>query len=181
MRTKRTPTPLRVGTRRRDPLVRVARKLRQRANQVEPAFSTMAIVKERFPDALVTGRLLPPGMLEVVSRTPQGPVIVYHRELQTSEQRFVIAHALAHLMFDGEATACRVGFVGDPATEERADRFAEELLVPLTSLRPLVDHWPSGDLDEQEIYLDMVDEIASRFQVTTKVISKRIRELAVYA
>lgn len=158
-------------------LIEVAADLRRRAGQLEPSFSTRAIIEECFPDALVTGRALPPGVLEMVSQTSAGPVIVYRRDLPTAVQRFAIAHALAHLIFDGPETACRVGFVGDPEAEARADAFAAELLVPLAELRPYIGRGPSNDADEHELYLDMVDEISSHFHVASSVIDKRIHEL----
>jgi Zn-dependent peptidase ImmA (M78 family) len=158
-------------------LVEVAADLRQRANQTEPAFSTHHIVEARFPGALVTGRDLPPGIDEAVSETPAGVVILYRRSLPTSSQRFVIAHALAHLLFDGRTGAARPGSRGPRAREERADRFAAELLVPLELLAEYVGRWPSDHPVEREKYLDQVDEIASHFHVPSGLIDKRIREL----
>ena len=115
-------------------LVETAVDLRRRAGQVEPAFSTRQIIDACFPDALVTGRELPPGIDEVVSISPDGPVIIYRRGLPTPSQRFVIAHALAHVMFDRVRGGCRPGSVGHKSREERADRFAAELLIPLELL-----------------------------------------------
>lgn len=158
-------------------LVEIAADLRQRADQTDPAFSTRQIIERCFPHALVTGRNLPPGVDEVVSETPQGIVILYRRGLPTPSQRFVIAHALAHVIFDRVRGGCRPGSVGHASREKRADRFAAELLAPLNVLREYVGCWPSKDATESERYLDQVDEIASHFQVPAGLIDKRIREL----
>lgn len=158
-------------------LVEVAAELRNRAGQTVPAFSTRQIVEASFPDTLVTGRVLPDGIREVVSRSPEGPVILYARGLSTGMQRFAIAHALAHLLFDDHRSFCEPGRPGVASVEKRADHFAAELLVPLAELRPHVHCWPSRDETEQEIYLDMVDEISSHFGVVAEVIDRRIREL----
>ena len=158
-------------------LVEIAADLRLRANQTEPAFSTRHIVEARFPGALVTGRVLPAGIDEAVSATRDGVVILYSRSLPTPSQRFVIAHALAHLLFDHRHGACRPGSVGDENREERADRFAAELLIPLDRLAEYVGRWPSANEVEQHKYLDQVDEIASHFQVPSGLVDRRIREL----
>lgn len=160
-------------------LAEVAADLRRRSEQTEPAFSTRKIVDVCFPGALVTGRILPPGIDEVVSNTRSGIVILYSRTLPTPSQRFVIAHALAHLIFDRVTGGCRVGSVGSKAREDRADAFAAELLLPLSYLGDYVGRWPSENEAEQHKYLDQVDEIASHFQVPAGLVDKRIRELHV--
>lgn len=159
-------------------LVEIAADLRYRSNQTVPAFSTRQIIESCFPDVLVTGSALEPDIDELVATTTNGPVILYRRNLPTVEQRFAIAHGLAHLIFDGASGKCRPGYVGDPMREQRADRFATELLVPLDELRPFVRRWPSPMPPDHELYLDMVDEIASHFRVASLVIDQRIRELA---
>lgn len=171
----KTPVPRRTGNEAL--IAEIAANLRHRAGQTEPAFSTRRIIDACFPHTLVTGRHLPPGVDEVVSETPDGAVILYKRGLPTPSQRFVIAHALAHLIFDRVRGGCRPGSVGHTSREDRADRFAAELLVPLSYLRQCVDCWPSADPVEHDHYLDQVDEIASYFQVPSGLIDKRIREL----
>lgn len=160
-----------------DVLVQVAAELRVRAGEMEPAFSTRRIIEACFPRLVVTGRALPDGVHEAVARTAEGDLLIYGRALPTAAKRFAIAHGLAHLLFDDGASACRPGFAGDPGVEARADRFAEELLVPLADLREYVGRWPSADPVEQELYLDMVDEIASHFHIPSPVVDRRIREL----
>lgn len=158
-------------------MVEIAADLRHRAGQFEPAYSTHKIIEVAFPDAVVTGRHLPRGVLEAVSRTAEGPVIIYARGLSSAAQRFAIAHALAHLLFDGDEAFRQPGQPRCKAVEDRADRFAEELLVPLAELEPYVCRWPSEHEHEHEIYLDMVDEISSHFAVRSEVVDRRIREL----
>ena len=158
-------------------LVEVAANLRRRSGQIEPAFSTRQIIEACFPDTLVTGGSLPPGIDEMVSRRADGPVIIYARSLPGPCQRFAIAHALAHLLFDNSSARVRPGCLGIPANEERADAFAAELLAPLDELAPYVGCGPSRDPEEHEIYLDQVDEIASHFALPAHVIDSRIRLL----
>lgn len=157
-------------------LVDVTSEVRRRARQDEPSYSTTAIVSMWFPRAVVTGRVLPDGFNEVVARTTDGPIIIYSRNMPVGKQRLAIAHALAHLLFDGDASACRPGFLGDVGVEVRADAFARELLVPATVLRERVYCWPSNDNAENEIYLDHCDDLASIFNVPSHVIDERIRE-----
>lgn len=157
-------------------VVEIAADLRQRADQFTVPFSTTQIIETCFPDALVTGRRLPKGVLEAVSRTQRGPVILYARGLSPSAQRHVIAHAIAHLVFDGPRAFRRPGQKVDPAVERRADEFADELLTPYEYLEPRVERWPAIG-GANEIYLDHVDQLASRFGVEATVIDRRIRKL----
>lgn len=158
-------------------MVEIAADLRFRSSQFEPRYSTRLIIESCFEDTLVTGRHLPAGVLEAVSRTPDGPVIVYSRSLPPPHQRYAIAHALGHLLFDGPNAFRQPGQCLDVAAEARADAFADELLVPLRDLAAHVDIWPSDDPVQNEIYLDSVDEIASEFGVLSDVIQRRVRML----
>lgn len=155
----------------------IAAALRRSAGQDEPAFSTRAIVGTCFPDVLVTGATLPPGVYGALSHAPDGgAVILYARGQPAAVQRHAIAHELAHFIFDGVEAHRRPGEPADPVAEWRADFFADELLVPLAELRPYVGRWPSGDGD-YDFYLDMVDEIASHFGVLAPVADRQIRSL----
>lgn len=158
--------------------VEIAAELRCRAGQKSPPFSTTKIIETCFPSTLVTGGPLPLEIHEIVSKHRWGATIVYRRSLSGPEQRFAIAHAIAHLLFDDESACMRPGRAGIVASEERADAFAAELLVPLDVLRASVTRWPSPDAVDQEIYLDHVDENASRFGVPAYIIDERIRQLA---
>ena len=126
----------------------------------------------------MTGGILPDDVDEIVSRDVNGPVIIYARRLSPPEQRFAIAHAVAHLIFDGDEACIRPGSAGIPANEERADAFAAELLAPLAALRPHVSRWPSSG-EDHEIYLDQVDVLASKFGVLSSVIDSQIQRLRV--
>lgn len=163
---------------RRD-IVGTAARVRSLAGIDEPAYSTRQIVEACFPTALVTGtKRLPHGITEAVSLTADGPVILYERRLSVPRQRFVIAHALAHLLFDLDDTGalCTVGSRGCEDAESRADAFAAELLVPLSELASYVGTHPAND-SHDDIYMDQVDEIASHFNVTQALIDARIREM----
>lgn len=155
-------------------LVEIAANLRRQSRLYFPPFSTTQLVERCFPDAVVTGRKLPAGVLEAVSRTPQGPVILYARGLSPTMQRYAIAHAIGHLVFDE-------GFrnPGEPAiprVERRADAFADELLVPFEYLEPRVKRYPAPGV-RRDLYFDHVDQLASQFSVESTVIDRRIRQL----
>lgn len=157
-------------------MVEIAADLRRRSNQTTPAFSTQQIVAACFPDAVVTGHELPPKIDEVVSRTPDGIVILYRRGMSTAEQRVAIAHAIGHLLFDGPEAAARPGHLGIVECEARADDLAAELLVPLAELQHHVSVMPGAGTEA--LYLDQVDLIASFFHVPAALIDRRIRQLA---
>jgi Zn-dependent peptidase ImmA (M78 family) len=161
-------------------LAEKAAELRQRAGLTQPDYSTRAIMDASFDDVVVTGRRLPAGVHEIVALTAEGRIIIYSRDLPVAKQRYAIAHALAHLIFDGSDNMCGPGFAGDPECEARADRFADELLLPLAELRAHVQRWPVSNENhpDHEMYLDQCDEIASHFNVPSYVVDKRIRELA---
>ena len=145
----------------------------------EPPYSTNQIIKACFPTTIVAGGKLPSGVDELVKLTPDGPVIMYSRALSGPEQRFAIAHALAHVLFDDARARMRAGYAGDPVREARADMFAVELLAPVAELVPRIEVLPSENGDEHEIYLDSVDVIASVFGLPAAVIDARIRDLIV--
>ncbi len=172
---------LKVGPDDYEALASVAASLRRRADQVEPSYSTMQIIEACFPGTLVTGRTLADDTDELVAvdrrafRTHKAPHrIFYNRSRSTAEQRYAIAHALGHIVFDGPR---RRGQRECPQRELRCDRFADELLVPLVELRPYVCAAPSADPDKHETYLDMVDQIASHFHVLATIIKRRIADL----
>lgn len=106
-------------------------------------------------------------------------MILYSRSLPILDQRYAIAHALAHILFDDEDVCMRVGRAGVAANEQRADDFGAELLAPRAEIRAVLRMWPSKDAEDHEIYLDHVDQIASRFSVPSLVIDAQIRRLAV--
>lgn len=160
-------------------LVEIAADLRCRSGLTKPPYSTSTIIEACFPDILVTGFRLPAGVDELVSVAREGPVILYSRSLPILDQRYAIAHALAHILFDDEDVCMRVGRAGVAANEQRADDFGAELLAPRAEIRAVLRMWPSKDAEDHEIYLDHVDQIASRFSVPSLVIDAQIRRLAV--
>jgi Zn-dependent peptidase ImmA (M78 family) len=172
---------LKVGSRDRRTLEAIAASLRRRADQLEPAFSTRQIIDSCFPGTVVTGRSLPRGVHDLVCvdagafRSHRAPhVIMYARDLPTADQRYAIAHALAHIIFDGGQADCGAR---NSDRELRCDRFADALLCPLDRLDEYVCAFPSKEIEAQGIYLDQVDQIASHFHVPQRVVDLRIREL----
>lgn len=158
-------------------MVEIAAELRRRAGQTKPPFSTSKIIESCFPEILVTGFKLPPGVDELVSSCSEGPTILYSRALSCPEQRHAIAHGLAHLIFDDRNACIRPGRRGIPKIERRADFFSAELLAPSSHLRELVEFLPADDGEEREIYLDHVDRIASIFGMPAGIIDLQIRRL----
>jgi len=112
---------------------------------------------------------------EAVSRTETGVVLIYRRSLTIPEQRVAIAHGVGHLVFDMHQHV--TGFVREAFRERRADAVAAELLVPLDDLAPRLRCLPSRVAQEQQIYLDHVDELAGLFAVPARLIRDRIRLL----
>ncbi len=154
-----------------------AARLRRDAGELEPYFSTTRMIRRCFPELEVTGRPVQPGLMNMMMRA-MGHVILYKRELTPPEQRLQIAHALGHLIFDGDGRVASCTHVYEE--ELRAGRFAADLLVPLDELFPFVHRWPTENDESKgrdEIYLDQLDILASRFMVTQRLIDKRIREI----
>lgn len=158
-------------------LVEIAAELRRTAKQTKPPYSTSQIISICFPDALVTGYRLPPGVKEIVSSCSDGPTILYSRSLSGPEQRYAIAHALAHLLFDDRRSCMRPGRAGLPKHELRADFFGAEVIAPLSDVRRVAERGPSRDPEENEIYLDHVDQLASVFNAPARVIHAQIRRI----
>lgn len=172
---------LKVTASNRDAIAAIAESLRRRSDQVEPSFSTRQMIDVCFPGTIVTGRTMPRQVHEMVLvdqdafRSHRAPhTIFYSRRLTTPFQRYAIAHALAHIIFDGANGSC---WRKHDERERRCDAFADELLVPLRSLREYVCVWPGHEGEDHERYLDQVDQIASHFHVPQRVINRRIREL----
>lgn len=158
-------------------MVEIAAELRRCAGQTKPPFSTSIIIEACFPQILVTGFRLPPGVDEIVASCSEGPTILYSRSLSSPEQRHAIAHGLAHLIFDDRSACIRPGRAGVPKSERRADFFGAELLVPAADLRPLVERVPVDTGEDREIYLDHVDRLASFFAMPSAVVDLQIRRL----
>ena len=116
---------------------------------MEPLYSTRRIIDACFPGLVVTGRELPEGIHEAVSRTREGGVLVYNRALPTAAKRFAIAHGLAHLLFDDGTSACRAGFLGDPDVEARADGL-DPRPVDLGPQCPRLADRYAGQLDQRD-------------------------------
>jgi Zn-dependent peptidase ImmA (M78 family) len=172
---------LKVTAKHHEALAAIAESLRRRSDQTEPAYSTRQIIDVCFPGTIVTGRMMPREVNELVVvdqdafRSHRAPhVIFYSRKLPTANQRHAIAHALAHIIFDGANGSC---WRANDERELRCDAFADELLVPLLSLREYVCVWPGHRGAERERYLDQVDQISSHFHVPQRVIDRRIRQL----
>lgn len=157
--------------------VEIAADIRRRAEQTRAPFSTSRIIETCFPDALVTGFRLPPGVDEIVTLCREGPTILYSRALPVPDQRFAIAHALAHLLFDDASVCMLPGRAGVEAVEARADAFAAELLAPLSEIVADLGRRPSDDPEDHELYLDYLEQLASRYGLPVQVIDAQIRRV----
>lgn len=142
----------------------VAAALRAIAGQAEPPFSVSAIAAIAFPEALVVEHDLPDGVDEVVTATPDGPLVWFRTGLPSDAVRFAVAHAIAHLHWD----LFEVQAVIDAHRENRADLFAIELLVPSAWLRR---HSWHADITA------LAHRAADLFGAPLLAIHERIREL----
>ncbi len=170
---------LKVGPNDRAALAAIATSLRRRAGLSEPAYSTRKIIDACFPGTVVTGRELPDGVHDVVRideaafRSHRAPhVIVYRRGISSAEQRHAIAHALAHIIFDGADELGCATYSAD--REQRCDNFADEMLVPADRLEADVSSWISLD-PGREALLDRLDQLASRFNAPVGCIKRQLR------
>jgi hypothetical protein len=163
-------------------IVAVTRELRGRARLLEPPFSTRAILDVCFPEVLVMGRTLPDGVDEMVFSLEEGAGIVYKRGLSTPEHRVAIAHGVAHVIWDlgkVQERMCRrhSPVVRIEIAEERAELFMAELLVPLEYLDGYVRYTEPASEEDVDAHLDMIDELASHFQVPVPLLADRVSDL----
>lgn len=172
---------LKVTARDEKAIAAIAESLRRRSGQDEPKFSTRQIIDVCYPGTIVTGREMPEQIHEMVLvdgaafRSHRAPhIIFYSRRLTTDAQRYAIAHALAHIIFDGATGSC---WRRNDDRERRCDAFADEVLVPLERLREYLSCWPSREPEELDRYKDQVDQIASHFHVPQRVVDRQIRKL----
>jgi Zn-dependent peptidase ImmA (M78 family) len=157
-----------------------AEQLRNRALLLSPPISTKRLIAACFPGVHVAGATLRKGLYGYARHTLAGPIIVYSRSLPILEQRMTIAHEIGHLYYHDleHGPRLRSGVVFDRALEDRAEAFARELLAPITMVAKHRRRFPSEDEDENEIYLDHVDELGALFMVPAAVIDHQIRCLA---
>lgn len=95
-------------------------------------------------------RSMPPS---VHGASPSAHRVVINQELTLNEQRFTLAHELAHVLVKRGRAVVPVG-----ANEERfADAFAAAVLVPDAALPPVVD----------------ISHIAARLQIDPAVVEAR--------
>ncbi len=169
---------LKVGPDHLASITSIASSLRRRAGLSRPSYSTRRLIEACFPGTVVTGRELPDGVHDVVRidesafRSHRAPhVIVYRRGLSTAEQRHAIAHALAHIIFDGaDDTGCAQFH---QERELRCDVFADEALAPLGDIQRAIAGWSPDP--GREAYLDRVDQLASSFHVPAACIERRVQ------
>jgi len=158
-------------------LVEIAAELRRRAGLTKPPYSTTTIIQSCFPSVLVTGFRLPDGVDELATSASEGATILYSRSLPIPDQRYAIGHGLAHLIFDDRSACIRPGKRQPNKYERRADYFSAELLAPAADVRSLVELLPSDEGEDREVYLDHVDQLASKFCLPAHVIDVQIRRL----
>jgi len=108
--------------------------------------------------------------------------ILVNTNLSLHQQRFSIAHELAHFILHPEKIRKygRLKKVADPSDqkyfpeiEKEADEFGEELLMPETLLR---DDFPDIFEAQQELSFQRIQEIALKFKVSVLVSASRLRK-----
>jgi uncharacterized protein DUF955 len=156
-------------------VIQAATGARRVAGLTKEPYSTKAIVAALYPGSHVQNARLPRRIQEAVRPTIGAEIIIYARRYEPPHQRFVIAHALAHLIFDWDAPGAHVGYAGDAMREARADAFALELLAPLARVHALIDRDMSTSDDS---YHEQLDHLSSRFHLPRWAMAKRIRQLA---
>lgn len=104
-------------------------------------------------------------------------IIVVNVNDEIGHQRFVIAHELAHYLFDYEPKDNVVEYYNtyykdthDSESEERANRFAAELLMPR-------ERFVDEVLSKGPYTLDLIKDLQNSFQVQDKAIIKRLHEV----
>lgn len=143
----------------------------------------------------VTGDRLPAGALvDVVER--QGVLTIhYSRGLGPLRRRFVLCHAVAHVLFDALPVCCVAGRNTLDGTEELlrehcADSFAAELLCPIGKLYQelayTMEFFPPIGIarvvhDENDapgrLFNDEMDRLADLFAVDRSVVEGQFRRL----
>lgn len=163
-------------------VVAVTYDLRQRVGKKGSYYSAKEIIEECFPDVMVTGAALPPGIAEVVEVRGGQKTIFYNRRINPMAQRVAITHGLAHLLFDlgpdrRECSRDNERMSTQPI-ERRADLFAGELLAPLDELDEHFDEiFPREPVAKQH-FDDEVDHVASTFKVPPGFLRWRLFDLA---
>lgn len=152
-------------------VVAVAYDIRQRVGKKGTYYSARTVIETCYPDVMVTGAALPPGIAEVVEVRGGQKTIFYNRRINPMAQRVAIAHGLAHIIFDLGTVERRECLreserMATSRVERRADLFAGELLAPLDE----IDEHFDDDLFPRDPALrqhfdDEVDHIASTFHV----------------
>jgi Zn-dependent peptidase ImmA (M78 family) len=106
-----------------------------------PIRDLVGLIERIDPDLLTVRRPMPGGPDAVLLRARGRRVIAVNTDGRLMrQQRFVTAHVLAHLLFEGTDPAVtlhvdRQVLGGTTAVERRADAFAAHLLVPAAPLR----------------------------------------------
>lgn len=101
-------------------------------------------------------------------------VICVNIDDEIGHQRFVIAHELAHYLFDYDEMVCSYYDTYEkdshkPLKEQIANQFAANLLMPKSEI--------INDIAGHNITIDLVNRLMDKYQVQDKAILKRMLEV----
>lgn len=172
----------------------LARWVRDRCAYLDsdPPYSSKHVFDTCFPKIAVTGsRTLPRNCVEMAlhEKSTKRRAVLYKRGLVAQEHRFATLHGLYHHLSD-----LRVDYGLRECNEKRrenesaigarepieveCDQFAAEVLVPLEILDRFAPTVLYSDNPVQKRALeDARDHLASRFNVTDKLMAQRLYEL----
>lgn len=172
----------------------LARWVRDRCGYLDadPPYSSKHVFDTLFPHIAVTGsRTLPHNAIEMAlhEKSTKRRAVLYKRGLAAQEHRLATLHGLYHhlsdLRVDYGLRECNTKrrenetALGDrEPIEVECDQFGAEVLVPLEVLdrfAPTILY--SNNVAQKRALEDSLDHLASRFNVTTKLMSQRLYEL----
>lgn len=135
---------------------------------------------------MVHGEKLPAGVLALAEVGAGRRVIAYNRAEPRGAQRVGIAHEFGHLLLDLHDTSdfqtreCKrnIRSVLDDPHELAPEHVAGELLVPFVVLDRFAPAklYPKGE-EAADAFLDVIDQLSSRFGVTPSFIDWRLKDL----
>jgi len=106
----------------------------------------------------------------VVSSGKKSIIINERKILYVPRQRFTIAHEVGHYFIPWHSSQCACYKIGDfdtsNSTENEADIFASELLIPTSSILPRID--------EKTITLELIKEFAQEYNVSLGAMTRKV-------
>lgn len=106
----------------------------------------------------------------VVTSIRKSIIINDRKTLYIPRQRFTIAHEVGHFFIPWHSSQCACYKIGDfdtrNITENEADIFASELLIPTASLIPMIEG--------RTITLELIKELAQQYNVSLGAMARKV-------